>query len=128
LGAKIVIESADISEVLDQQALNNVRALQRPGNALLAKVIGIFLKDSPMVLTELQRCVDANDPVQMSKLAHRLKSGCANLGATRLAEQLRELEALGKAGSCEGARALFDQVQQEYPRVEQALKRELGAS
>lgn len=111
--------------VLDQQALNNIRALQRPGSRVFEKVVGIYLKDCPSTIAELERALRAGDAARMSQLAHRLKSGSANLGATTLAGYLRDLEAIGRGGSCDGAEELLSQVKNEYTKVEAALRHEL---
>lgn len=111
--------------LLDQQALDNIRALQRPGSRVFEKVVGIYLKDCPAAIAELESALHAGDATRIAQLAHRLKSGSANLGATALAEYLRELEAIGRAGSCEGAAELISLVKDEYGRVEAALRQEL---
>lgn len=111
--------------VLDQQALNNIRALQRPGSRVFEKVVGIYLKDCPSTIAELESALRAGDPTRISQLAHRLKSGSANLGAITLAGYLRDLEAIGRGGSCDGAEELLGQVKNEYAKVEAALRHEL---
>jgi len=115
--------SSDV--LLDQQALDNIRALQRPGSRVFEKVVGIYLKDCPSAIAELESALRAGDASRIAKLAHRLKSGSANLGATTLAEYLRDLEAIGRSGSCDGAAELLSQIKHEYIRVEAALHHEL---
>lgn len=111
--------------LLDQQALDNIRALQRPGSRVFEKVVGIYLKDSPSAIAEMESALRAGDAKRIAHLAHRLKSGSANLGATALAETFRELETLCRDGSCDGAAALVARAKDDYARVATALHHEL---
>ena len=112
--------------VLDAQALANIRALQRKGSeGVLHKVINLYLNDSTKCLAQLQTAVAEENAAAIAKLAHRFKSGSANLGATLLAEQLKDMETIARGGRCDGTRALLDQINAEYPQVAQALQLEL---
>lgn len=114
--------------LLDQQALDNIRALQRPGSRVFEKVLGIFLKDTPAALAEMESALHARDAKRVAHLAHRLKSGSANLGATALAEILRELETVCREGSLNGAATLVARAKDEYGLVASALHHELQIS
>ena len=92
------------------------------GEGILAKVIDLYLDDSPVILDELRDCVVREDHSGMRKAAHKFKSSSANLGADRLAELCKRLEVLGRSDSTAGVRALLDKVEQEYGSVRDALK------
>lgn len=111
--------------VLDQEVLDNLRALQRPGKRIFEKIIGIYLNDSPKAIAELENALEVGDAKQIAYLAHRLRSGSANLGATNLVSYLRELEAVGRTDSWKSAASLIAQVKDEYTRVDTALRQEL---
>lgn len=111
--------------VLDQEVLDNLRALQRPGKRIFEKIIGIYLNDSPKAIAELENALEVGDAKQIAYLAHRLRSGSANLGATNLVNYLRELEAVGRTDSWKSAASLIAQVKDEYTRVDTALRQEL---
>ena len=108
-------------EPINSRALDNIRNLHG-GEGILAKVIDLYLDDSPVILDELRDCVVREDHDGMRKAAHKFKSSSANLGADRLAELCKRLEVLGRSDSTAGARALLDQVEQEYGAVRDALK------
>ena len=107
------------SVVIDKGVLDNIRSLQRPGAPnVLAKVIGIYLGQSPGLLEALREAVHSgDDPEAMRRAAHSFKSGCANVGAVSLAALCKELEALGRRGEVDGAAALLDRIEQIYPLV-----------
>jgi HPt (histidine-containing phosphotransfer) domain-containing protein len=107
---------------LDQSALDNIRALT---SSVLARVINIYLKDSPDQLSALQDAIQVADAENMAKIAHRFKSGSANLGASKLADMCRTMESMGRENTTHGAEALLEQMNAEYKRVEAALKQEL---
>lgn len=112
--------------VLDQQALNNIRALQRPGTPnILEKIILLYLAESSQCLAQLEAAAQQHDASTLAKVAHRLKSGSANLGATQLSIWLKELELISRNGQLDKTATLMQQIRAELPRVEAALRREI---
>jgi HPt (histidine-containing phosphotransfer) domain-containing protein len=67
--------------------------------------------------------LDRGDAAGVHRIAHSLKSNGLDLGAGDFAQGCRELEALAKTGSLEGARELYTRIASEYLRVEAALRR-----
>jgi HPt (histidine-containing phosphotransfer) domain-containing protein len=108
---------------INRQALDNILNLQG-GEAILDKVIHIYLDESPLILGEMHEAVALNQPDVMYKAAHKFKSSSANLGAERLAELCKELEALGRAGSTNGAERLLDEISSMYELTQAALTEE----
>lgn len=84
-------------------------------------MVATFLTRTPLLLAELHGAVAAQAPEQQSRAAHSLKTSCQLLGATRLAEALQTLEALGRAGSLADATQLAD-IDRHYQRVRQVLQ------
>jgi CheY-like chemotaxis protein/HPt (histidine-containing phosphotransfer) domain-containing protein len=108
--------------VLDEGALDQIRALQRPGRpSVLEKVVKLYLDDSLKLVEALRQAVHQGDAQAVQQAAHTLKSSSANLGATELATLCRELESLGRQGCLEPAAALMQQLETTYPGVRQAL-------
>jgi HPt (histidine-containing phosphotransfer) domain-containing protein len=108
--------------ILDPAPLNQIRALQRPGApSLLAKVIGVYLDNSPTLMQRLREAVAQGDAVALREAAHSLKSSSANLGAAPLATLCKELEQRGREQRIEGTAALLAEVQTQYSRVREAL-------
>jgi CheY-like chemotaxis protein/signal transduction histidine kinase/HPt (histidine-containing phosphotransfer) domain-containing protein len=112
-----------VHTTLNPQALDAIRALQRPGAPdLLSRIVAIFLSDAPGKLEQLREAVAHREMATVQQLAHALKSSSANIGAMRLSGLARELEALGRAGTPDGAQHCFDSLAAEYARVHVALQ------
>ena len=118
--------SEQSQSVIDQKVLDNIRALQEEGKEdLLNKIITIFLNDSPERLKELRKTVNSSDAPSINRIAHTLKSSCANLGAMKISSLFREMEAMGRTNSIEHAPELLSQIETEFKVAEFALKSEL---
>ena len=112
--------------IIDQNALDNIRALQEEGQEdILNKVIKIFLDDSPERLIELRKAIDSGDASSINRIAHTLKSSCANLGALRLSSLFREMEMMGRRNSILYAPELLSQIEVEFKTVVAVLEEEL---
>ncbi len=112
--------------VLDRGVLDRIRALQQPNApSVLAKVIGIYLEDSPKRIQAIKQALDGSDMTALTETAHSLKSSSANLGASRLSSLCKELELKGKAGSHEYLAALVERIDAEFGRAQSGLQSEL---
>lgn len=111
-------------DVLDQSVIASLRELGGDdGGALLRELIGLFLADSPPRLNEIESAMTAGDAKGVEKAAHALKSSCANLGATRMAELCRQLEQSGRSGALDSARETVLTSKAEFERVTRELTR-----
>lgn len=78
---------------LDQTALDNIRALQRPGKPdLLGRIIDLFVTETPKHVQQIQQAVAAGDLDTVRTTAHSVKSSAAYLGATAFSNRMAELE------------------------------------
>lgn len=112
--------------VIDRQVLDNIAALQKEGAVdILSQVIALYLDSSPQQLRELHVAVSSGDAPAIERVAHSLKSGSANLGASTLSSFFRELESMGRMKSIDNAVELLSKIEAEYGEVETALKAEL---
>lgn len=117
-------EDARAGTVLDPAALAQIRSLQRPGQPdLLERLITMFLATSRDDMATLQRAVADGDDATVRRIAHRLKSSSANLGARDLAAALIDLERDAKGSRAE-SRAL-QRALVEHERAAAALAREI---
>jgi CheY-like chemotaxis protein len=115
--------------VLDPQALEQVRALQRPGAPdLVGKVIALYLDSAGKLTEQIRSAVAARDPDALRLAAHALKSSSGNVGATGLVAIAQELEALGREKQLDAARPLVSRMTDEYQRVVNALKARRSAA
>ncbi len=102
-------------ESLDLGALDEIRSLDDGGRAL-ARVVSLFIDTSERAIDEIGEAIERGDAAAVKSLAHRVKSGCANIGARRLAAICAEMEASYDAPRAEldamnaGLRAEFDIV------------------
>jgi len=112
---------------LDRKALDGLRAINPARQRLiLDRLIASYLEAAPRQVAALVRAAAAGDAPGLRHAAHDLKSSSANLGALRLAELARELEACGRSGSTAGAPALLPALERELARVRMALESERG--
>ena len=110
-------------DVINLRALDNIRALSAErGDALVRRVIDAYITDTAQHLNTLRAAIAGLDSGALRQVAHRLKSGSANVGADRLAQMCRALEQLGRAGSTHGAAAILTDMTQEFQAVRHALK------
>jgi len=113
------------NEPIDVSAFERLRKDQEPGETdLVAELIDVFLKHAPAGMEALREAVSRSDPEAINGAAHRLKSGSAQLGATRMALLCSELEQLGGCSDIDGAQQLLGELEKEFDRVRSALSRE----
>ena len=87
---------------IDDRALRDIGALQRPGSPnLLQKIAGLFRERTPSLIASIEAAATARDHAALSAAAHSLKSSSACVGALRLAEQCEQLERLASAADPE---------------------------
>jgi CheY-like chemotaxis protein len=104
-------------------AIKSLEGQQQPG--LLARVIQIYLKESPRVLQNMEQALQNGHMRMVFQLAHTLKSSSANLGALSLADLCRKMEGAGDLPPSQRDR-LMASIQNEYNRVQFALIQEGG--
>ena len=114
-------------EALNPAALAAIRRLDPNGKkGLVAKVIRSYLDDAPPRLASMHAALRDHDAKTLRKAAHAMKSASANLGADRLAAQLKELETLARgemtASEYDAATAAVSATINEYSRIAAALR------
>jgi PAS domain S-box-containing protein len=107
--------------VLDPEALARV-GVETGDQAFLSELIETFLRDAPVLLDALRGALETAEIQQLRRAAHTLKSNGRVFGATTLAELCQELEAMANANHLGGAHRLVGQIEEEYARVECALR------
>jgi len=121
-GAELVsIDNATPS--IDVEVLKNLRQiLGHAGTSTLQSIIEIYLTDSASLVEDLRRSLQSEAPESLGIAAHTLKSSSANLGANVLAGLCREAEALARSKSTLGAVKLVGRIEEEYAKVQHALR------
>jgi len=82
------------------------------------------MTDSPGLLNAMRESINSHDSQQVRMLAHRFKSGSANLGALALADLCKTLEDKGRAGDLQDAAVLLARIETEFKAVSIALQTE----
>ncbi len=125
-GAKTLqCENDEQDGPLDKTALDNVRAMQRPGaENILNRLIRLYLESSPGILDSLRDALQREEGNAVREAAHGLKSASANMGALKLSVLCKQIEELGHAEKTAEAAALLPDLEAEYQRVVAALRAE----
>jgi len=109
---------------IDWSVLDTFRTFRKQGDPdPSTRLINIFLKSSPPLLDSLQTAIQAAAPESLANVAHSMKSGSLNMGATGLGELCARLEKIGRSGTIEEADALLDRIKLEYAAVEAAFRK-----
>jgi len=90
---------------------------------LLAELVDIFKVESPRLLTDLRRCIEANDAKGTEYAAHALKGSVGNFGAHAASDAALALELLGRGGDLTGAAGGLEALESEMERVSLGLVR-----
>jgi CheY-like chemotaxis protein/HPt (histidine-containing phosphotransfer) domain-containing protein len=107
------------SEALDMVALERLRATLGPGFAAL---LSTFVEDSEELVKTMRQALGAQRADTLRRAAHSLKSNAAGFGAVTLSALAKDLEALAKAGSLDGAASCVERLASECERVTQLLR------
>jgi two-component system, sensor histidine kinase and response regulator len=89
---------------------------------LMNQIAAIFLAEAPKKMNELAILIQKNDYSKVRMIVHSLKSNCLTLGALDLGEVFRDLEALAKTNSLEGAEKLLSIANNELLQVTPELQ------
>jgi HPt (histidine-containing phosphotransfer) domain-containing protein len=84
---------------LDRGALDDLLAMTGGEPSVFAEILDTFVADAEQYVGELEAAAASDDPALLVRPAHSLKSNAMTVGATRLADLCRALEADAKAGS-----------------------------
>ena len=100
---------------LDAETLQRLKAIQPSGQPdFYLRVLTRFLDTAPELMSALRRAVRDGDALALQQTAHSLKSSAGNVGALSLAEQCRELEAMGRVGDLRRAGAQLDEAEASF--------------
>jgi PAS domain S-box-containing protein len=88
---------------------------------LVRELISTFLADAPGLLGTLRSGLEQDEPDEVRRAAHTLKSNGRTFGAASLAALSEELELRAKSKSLSDVSALVTEIEREYARVENAL-------
>lgn len=113
---------------LDTTALTDLRAMVGDDPELYAELLDTFLSDADQYLAELDAAASPDDAPAMVRPAHSLKSNAMNVGAHRLAELSRALEADARSGSVAAPPDRVAEIRAELEQVRPAILAEREAA
>ncbi len=109
------------SPLLNPTTLESIRTLEAADNGgLLATMVGHYQNQMPSVVERLHAAAEAGDYSLLRKMAHKLKSASAALGADTLAAAAQQVEQQAAAGAV--ATEAWAALRQLYPQVVEAVQ------
>ncbi len=115
--------------VINFNALDQLRSLQTSsGENLLVKTVEMFLENAPNDIDAMQQAFQAQKPTEFGKIAHRLKSACAIVGAQDMASACESLEILGNQGILKGSDRMLQVIKDGLKKVVASLKEQIESS
>lgn len=111
---------------IDPDVIETLRELDPDGDGFLQEVITTFLANSGPQLEALRQGWDDRDPRVVERAAHKLKGGCAAMGANRLSRLCADLEQLARADALPESDAPVLEIFAEYDRCRAELERLLS--
>ncbi len=115
-------ESAPIASHINVEAIETIRAMQRPGkDDLLSKVVGVFFSKTPEVIEQMQLAANEGDTETAFAAAHSLSSSSAYLGAERMSELCHQIQSVAEAKDVDDLKELVSSLKDEYGRVADQL-------
>jgi HPt (histidine-containing phosphotransfer) domain-containing protein len=112
---------------VDPAALDRLLEMTGDDPEFLDELIGTFLEDAVLQLEAMRRAAEAGAEADLVRPAHSLKGNSASMGAERLSELCRSLEADARSGPVHDATERvtaaaieFDQVRSELAALRAA--------
>ncbi len=105
-------------------SINRQELLQRvDGNLdLLAKIVKLFTKITPVLLMRIEDGIKRNDRKQIKQAAHNLKGMVSNFSANSVVEAAEAVEMLGETRDFSQANELLDTLKTELITLSHALQ------
>jgi PAS domain S-box-containing protein len=105
---------------------NILRSLVGDDPVMLSQLYSDFVNLNRRTVEDLISAVGERDVQQVRSIAHRLKSSSHSVGALRVAELCRQLEAAGRAGDSEAAARQVDAFEAAFNEAQSAIARLLA--
>jgi HPt (histidine-containing phosphotransfer) domain-containing protein len=88
---------------------------------LLKEVAGIFIEDTPKLLSDIRTAISRADGKALERAAHTLKSSVGNFGAKAAVDAAFQLEQMGRRGDFAHAESMAGALEQQIIQVFSAL-------
>ncbi len=100
-----------------------IERLQQIDASVVHEVIDLYVSEAPLRIASIRDAIARQDAPLLASAAHALKSSSGNAGAKRVQEICSDLEKVGRIGALGGAPLLLDQLESEYQRTVDALRK-----
>ena len=108
--------------ILSPETLQNLRELGGGTDEVIQEIAVLYTRDAPSRIAAIREAIARGDGEALAAAAHAFKSSSGNIGATRMHQLTGALEVLGNGGGVVGAEELARELEDEYARVEDALR------
>jgi CheY-like chemotaxis protein/HPt (histidine-containing phosphotransfer) domain-containing protein len=103
--------SVPVSVSLNEKTLHALRELDpEGGTGLMRSLLATYIEDSMRQMARIDAALASDEPVEVARSAHALKSSSANVGADGLSVLFRELEQMGRESRTTEARSLQGRI------------------
>lgn len=106
-------------EHLDLDTLNTLKQVMEDDFSLL---VDTFIQDSSDRITSLRQLIQGTDADLIRRAAHSFKGSSSNVGALQLSSLCAAMEKKALAGNFDGLSADLSQIENEFAKVEGALR------
>ena len=113
--------SKEAIPVLDELQVADLMALDQGRGAIYGQFVKAFVAVAQSRFDLLARHAESGDGAALAAGAHSLAGSAGNIGASRLAALLGEIEAVGKGGDLAGAGELVSRLAAEYALARDAM-------
>lgn len=121
-------ESAARGDMLPSTDDASLERLKRfGGGKLLSEMISLFIIAAPERIGAARAGLDAKDANATEMALHSLKSSSAQLGAMSMQRLSEAGERITHTGSLEGVESIVQDLESEFPRIQQWLERHRSA-
>jgi CheY-like chemotaxis protein/HPt (histidine-containing phosphotransfer) domain-containing protein len=106
-----------------EKVFNADVALERVGGdrELLKDLAGVFLSESPTMMTEVREAVAQRDALRLKRAAHTLKGAAGTFGAVPSVAAAQRLETMAREGDLTGAEEGWSALEEAVARLRPAL-------
>jgi HPt (histidine-containing phosphotransfer) domain-containing protein len=96
------------------------------GDATASEIVGLFLKGTPRLVSEMRAALSADDADTVTDRAHQLKSMSLTVGAEKLGAACARLEAAGRAAELSRGPAMLAAIEALVDALLPALQKPSG--
>jgi two-component system sensor histidine kinase/response regulator len=120
---RVEVSLAETSDSLEESVQKEELLERVDGDCIfLAELLEIFRGDYPGQILSAREAVTKGDAAALQRVGHALKGALGNLAAPIASRIAGELESMGKGGDIAMANTLVTELEEELPRVIEALE------